>query len=86
MMQSMQTVPLTAARPRPAGKIISLADYRRPVQPDCTPWLADQLSALPKFPAAPARRTPRAAWLLDLCASLGVLVMTVSFTVYLLLS
>ena len=86
MMQPMQTVPLTAARPRPAGKIISLADYRRPAQPDCTPWLADQLSTLPKFPAIPARRAPRGAWFLDLCASLGVLVMTVSFTVYLLMS
>ena len=94
----MQTIFYSTANivSRP-GKIVDLAEYRRSAARERTavptlprePWEESEQGGEAPQPVSPRprrrERRRRGALLLDACASLSVVVMTLSFTLYLLL-
>lgn len=95
----MQTIYYTTSNYiRHTGNLVDLTEYRRrrtlvqegSLAPQLEPEekAAPQRPALTALPAVRPRRSTRrerSAWVLDACASLGVVVMTLAFTLQLLL-
>ena len=83
MQTIYRSVEIPAARTREGGKVIDLAQYRRRLEEDRRP--APEGEELPAQRTSPSG-TSRARWGLfwDAVASLGVLVMTLTFCVQLL--
>lgn len=95
----MQTVYYTTSNfIRHTGNVVDLGEYRRRMsmaqegslapQPEWEEPAHEQAAELTVLPAVRPRRTSRRerrAWILDACASLGVVVMTVVFTVQVIL-
>ena len=95
----MQTIYTTSSCLAARSKIVDLSEYRRRMDDsaeqsredlEVSPLLWDRERSARREPAADKtfRRTRRAAgvsaWFLDICASAGVLAMTLAFTVTIL--
>lgn len=82
MQTIYHSVEIPAARTREGGKVIDLAQYRRRLEADRRPEEGEELPAQRPSPSG----TSRARWGLfwDAVASLGVLVMTLTFCLQLL--
>lgn len=87
----MQTIYTTSSRlAQRTADIIDLGEYRRKLAmtqpPAAVTAVAPIWESAPEGPAPRARtnHAHRCAWAMDICASLGVFVMTLAFTVQIL--
>ena len=95
---SMQTIYYTTNRiARRAGNVLNLTDYRRRLEQDNICKEAEEPLPCPVYEIFPGarrmlspeqkreRRRVRVGWTADICASLGVVLMTAAFTVRVLM-